>query len=290
MEAPVLPYPDPASPYLLDTDASAEGLGAVLSQVKDGKEHVVAYYSSKFTGPERNYCVTRKELLAVVRSLDHFHPYLYGARFTIRTDHAALQWLKTLKAPEGQLARWLGRMEQYQYEVKHRPGRVHNNADSLSRRPCEPECPHCSRREERVVCRRLQVWGDAEEAETPWRRAQRELGHRPRPFDQVDGIISRAPQLAGSSAGKSCHQTSVAAVGHASAGGWSTAASLGRHSWADELLGGVGTALPQAGAASRAAWRRHQWTLGRKEDPQQTETAILLGGHAPRRAGVVPCM
>ncbi|ROT66138.1 hypothetical protein C7M84_015906 [Penaeus vannamei] len=82
VEAPVLPYPDPASPYLLDTDASA-----VLSQ--------------------------------------------------------------TLKAPEGQLARWLGRLEQYHNEVQHRPGRVHHNADSLSRRPCEPECQHCLRREER---------------------------------------------------------------------------------------------------------------------------------------------
>ena len=174
VEAPVLPYPDPASPYLLDTDASAEGLGAVLSQVKDGKECVVAYYSAKFTDPEKNYCVTRKELLAIVKSTEHFHPYLYGAKFLIRTDHAALPWLKTLKAPEGQLARWLGRLEQYHYEVQHRPGRVHNNADSLSRRPCEPECQHCLRREERVACRQLQVWGDSVDAEERWRQVQRE--------------------------------------------------------------------------------------------------------------------
>ncbi|ROT64723.1 hypothetical protein C7M84_017328 [Penaeus vannamei] len=174
VEAPVLPYPDPASPYLLDTDASAEGLGAVLSQVKDGKECVVAYYSAKFTDPEKNYCVTRKELLAIVKSTKHFHPYLYGAKFIIRTDHAALQWLKTLKAPEGQLARWLGRLEQYHYEVQHRPSRVHNNADSLSRRPCEPECQHCLRREERVACRQLQVWGDSVDAEERWRQVQRE--------------------------------------------------------------------------------------------------------------------
>ncbi|XP_050705336.1 uncharacterized protein LOC126990695 [Eriocheir sinensis] len=68
VEALVLPYPDPKLPYLLDTDASAEGVGAVLSQVKDGSEHVVAYYSAKFSRPECNYCVTRKELLAVVKS------------------------------------------------------------------------------------------------------------------------------------------------------------------------------------------------------------------------------
>jgi len=174
VEAPVLPYPDPTCPYLLDADASAEGLGAVLSQVKDGRERVVAYFSAKFSKPERNYCVTRKELLAVVRSMEHFHPYLYGAKFTVRTDHAALQWLKTLKSPEGQLARWLGRMEQYQYEVQHRPGRVHNNADSLSRRPCDAECAHCSRKEDRVTCRRMQVAGGTEETREQWRQAQRE--------------------------------------------------------------------------------------------------------------------
>ena len=77
MEAPVLPFPDPSSPYLLDTDASTGGLGKLrLLQVKDGKEHVVAFYSSKLTKPERNYCVTRRELLAVVKSVEHFHPYL----------------------------------------------------------------------------------------------------------------------------------------------------------------------------------------------------------------------
>lgn len=144
-QAPVLPYPDPTRPYVLDCDASAEGVGAVLSQEKEGKEWVVAYFSKKFTPPERNYCVTRKELLAVVKSVDHFHPYLYGARFKVRTDHAALRWLKTLKNPEGQLARWIGKIEQHDYEIEHRQGRVHGNADSLSRRPCPVDCTHCSR-------------------------------------------------------------------------------------------------------------------------------------------------
>ena len=119
---PVLPYPDPSFSYIVDCDASADEIGAVLSQVKDDREHVVAYYSYKLSKPEKNYCITRKEPLAMVKSLDHFHPYLYGAKFTVRTDHAALRWLKTLKAPEGQLARWLGKLEQYDYHMKHRPG------------------------------------------------------------------------------------------------------------------------------------------------------------------------
>lgn len=174
VSAAVLPYPDPTLPYLLDTDASADGVGAVLSQEKDGKEWVVAYFSTKFSKAERNYCVTRKELAAVVKSLAHFHHYLYGAEFVVRTDHAALGWLKTLKEPEGQLARWLGKLEQYNYQIVHRAGRVHNNADSLSRRPCELACSHCSRRESNVVCQRLQVLGSAEETNERWRSAQRE--------------------------------------------------------------------------------------------------------------------
>lgn len=163
--SPVLPYPDPNQPYILDTDASAEGAGAVLSQVKDSCEYVVAYYSYKFNKAERNYCVTRKELLAIVKSLDHFHPYLYGARFKVRTDHSALQWLKTLKKPEGQLARWLGKLEQHDYSVEHRPGRVHNNADALSRRPCAPECKHCSGKDPVDMCKRTQVCDEDEETE-----------------------------------------------------------------------------------------------------------------------------
>ncbi|KAK3882385.1 hypothetical protein Pcinc_013251 [Petrolisthes cinctipes] len=94
--------------------------------------------------------------------------------FTIRTDHAALRWLKTLKVPEGQLARWLGRLEQYNYHVEHRPGRVHINADSLSRRPCLPDCNHCTRRDPDPVCRRLLVAQDLQEADNKWRKSQRE--------------------------------------------------------------------------------------------------------------------
>ena len=63
VEAPVLGYPDPALPYILDTDASAVGVGAVLSQIQDGKERVIGYYSKTLSPPERNYCVTRRELL-----------------------------------------------------------------------------------------------------------------------------------------------------------------------------------------------------------------------------------
>ena len=159
--SPILQYPDPSKPFILDCDASNSGVGSVLSQKKDDQEFVVAYFSQKFSEPERNYCVTRKELLAIIKSLFHFHPYLYGAKFMIRTDHAALRWLKTLKNPEGQMARWIGKLDQYDYEIQHRPGRVHSNADSLSRRPCEPDCRHCVNKEARMQkCSRTVVRSD----------------------------------------------------------------------------------------------------------------------------------
>ena len=146
-DAPVLQYPDPNQTFILDTDASGCGIGAVLSQSSGGAERVVAYYSRALSGPERNYCATRRELLAVVEAVRHFHPYLYGAEFTVRSDHSALQWLRNLRDPECQLAHWLERLGQYNYEIIHRAGEKHGNADALSRRPCGNDCRYCGRRE-----------------------------------------------------------------------------------------------------------------------------------------------
>ena len=87
--APILRYPDLSLPFVLDTDASAFAMGGVLSQIEDGVERPIAYFSKVFSKPERNYCVTRRELLAVVSSIKHFHHYLYGKDFLVRTDHGA---------------------------------------------------------------------------------------------------------------------------------------------------------------------------------------------------------
>ncbi|KAJ8376187.1 hypothetical protein SKAU_G00067670 [Synaphobranchus kaupii] len=106
-EAPVLAYPDAQRPFIVDTDASNTGVGAVLSQEDEDGEQVVAYYSRALGKAERNYCVTRRELLAVVRALHHFRPYLQGSHFLLRTDHASLTWLLNFKDPEGQVAHWL---------------------------------------------------------------------------------------------------------------------------------------------------------------------------------------
>lgn len=150
--APVRTYPVPSGKFTLDTDASGRGVGAVLSQEQNGHERVIAYYSRSLTRRERNYCVTRKELLAVVKAVEKFHYYLYGQKFVVRTDHASLKWLFNFRQPEGQVARWLQKLQEYQFEVVHRAGRSHMNADVLSRRPCyESECNVCSKLEEKDV-------------------------------------------------------------------------------------------------------------------------------------------
>ena len=136
MTSPVLTLPRFNLDFILDTDASGEGLGAVLSQVIDGREHVIAYASRVLSKTERKYCTTRREMLALVWATHHFRPYLYGRRFTLRTDHNSLRWLHNFKEPEGQVARWLELLSEFDYRVIHRPGAQHLNADSLSRKPC----------------------------------------------------------------------------------------------------------------------------------------------------------
>ena len=144
----MLIYPDPGKPYILDTDASKSRLGAVLSQVNEGCEHVITYFSWSLSKQEVNYCATRRELLAVVAAVEHFNPYLYGSQLLLRTDHAALQWLLNFKNPKDQMARWLEKLQAYNFTVEHRPGLKHGNADSLSRRFCAaPGYKKCEKRE-----------------------------------------------------------------------------------------------------------------------------------------------
>ena len=97
---------------------------------------MVAYGSWVLTKAERYYCTTRKELLAVVHFVHYFKHYLLGRRFLLRTDHGSLRWLFNFKDPEGQTARWLQRLGCYEFDIEHRAGRKHTNADAVSRIPC----------------------------------------------------------------------------------------------------------------------------------------------------------
>ena len=122
--------------FVLDTDASGDGLGAVLSQMTNGEERVLAYASRALSRSERKYCATRREMLALVWAARHFRPYLYGKKFVLRTDHHSLQWLHKFKEPEGQVARWLEVLFEFDYTVVHRAGKRHTYAAALSRGRC----------------------------------------------------------------------------------------------------------------------------------------------------------
>jgi len=217
IEAPVLAPADPSLPFTLDTDASGSGVGGVLSQARPEGERVVGYFSRAFSKAERRYCVTRRELLAVVLSIRHFKYYLCGQTFTVRTDHSALQWLMTFKEPEGQVARWLEQLQAFDFIVEHRAGTRHTNADALSRRPCAAgECRYCERREtrekelreeegdcaavrrlEEFVCRELQTvdlaeWKQHQEQDADLQPALRWLEAQRRPPWEEVAVFSKA--------------------------------------------------------------------------------------------------
>ena len=136
ISSPILGFPNTDKDYVLYTDASDVGIGAVLTQGDDnGTEKVISFASKAFSSSEKNWTTTEKEAFAVVWSLQYFHPYVYGRHVTVFTDHRALQWLKAMKHPNGKLARWILKLEEYDYAVEHRPGAMMQHVDALSRAP-----------------------------------------------------------------------------------------------------------------------------------------------------------
>lgn len=166
MTPPVLAYPIPEKTFILDTDASDRATGAVLSQMHADGEHVIAYMSKAMNKHEQSYCVTRKELLAVVNALKHFNSYLYGQAVLLRTDNSAVSWVRNLKNPMGQMARWLQEIENYDLTVTHRPGSKHTNADAMSRNPCKVCTRQDKDQDDQCNTVRVITRGQAEENES----------------------------------------------------------------------------------------------------------------------------
>ena len=170
-------YPQEKGEYILDTDASDFGIGAVLSQIQNGRERVIAYASRSLNKAERNYCVTDRELLAVRYFTDYFRHYLLGRHFLVRTDHQAIRWLFSLKQPKGRVARWIEILSTYDFSVEYRPGKKHGNADGLSRCINPKDC-QCSEQdnEEDLKC------GPCNKCK---RRASETENTNPRPNEQI---------------------------------------------------------------------------------------------------------
>lgn len=132
---PILSCPDFSKPFVVETDASNVGLGAVLRQEVDGKPVVIAYASRTLNVAERNLATTHKELLGVLFGIEKFRPYIEGTHFTLITDHSSLQWLQGVKNPTGKFARWILRLSAFDFKVVHRSGSQIPVSDCLSRAP-----------------------------------------------------------------------------------------------------------------------------------------------------------
>ena len=132
-EAPVLAFPDFSEEFILTTDASGIGLGAILTQRIGVSERVIAFASRCLSKVEARYSATERECLAVVWAVRHFAVYLQGRPFTLQTDHCPLTYLRSCKDPRGRLARWILELEQFPYRMQYRPGRAIPHADALSR-------------------------------------------------------------------------------------------------------------------------------------------------------------
>ena len=137
--APVLAYPDFTKGFVLETDASYRGLGAVLSQVQaDGRLHPLSYASRALSPPETNYAVTELETLAVVWAMSHYRAYLYGHCVKVFTDHSAVKAVLGTPNPSGKHARWWTKVfasGAQEVEILYRAGKENTNADTLSRHP-----------------------------------------------------------------------------------------------------------------------------------------------------------
>ena len=137
--SPVIHMPNPNCSYIMRSfviqcDASDKGMGAVLLQRdEDNNEYVIEYASKSFTDCQLRYATIKKEATALLWSIEHFNHYLYGRKFLVESDHRPLQWLMTKKDSVGSLGRMALRLQQYDFDVVHIPGRNNIIADALSR-------------------------------------------------------------------------------------------------------------------------------------------------------------
>lgn len=134
ISAPILAYPDTSKSFILTCDASDSAVGYVLGQIDDeNREYVICYGGKSLSTDQKKFNTTEKECLAVLEGIAAFRPYLVHSRFTVVTDHKALVWLQTAKHT-GRLERWALKLQEYNFQIVHRPGKSNLVADALSRR------------------------------------------------------------------------------------------------------------------------------------------------------------
>ena len=135
MSPPILDYPKRTDHFILTTDASDVGLGAVLST---SRQTVIEFASRALTSAEKKYTTSEKECLAIVWATRKFRHYLLGTSFTLETDHKPLEWLQSHKQSHARsqcLERWSLELRAYDFKITYRPGKDNQYADTLSRLP-----------------------------------------------------------------------------------------------------------------------------------------------------------
>ncbi|XP_077559082.1 uncharacterized protein LOC144174320 [Haemaphysalis longicornis] len=131
---PLLRTPDYSKEFIVQCDASDRGMGVVLSQVGDDREeHPILYVSRKLTCREETYSASEKECACLVWASQKLSCYLYGAKFIFETDHCPLTWLRQMSPKNGRLLRWSLALQEYNFSVRYKKGKLHANADGLSR-------------------------------------------------------------------------------------------------------------------------------------------------------------
>ena len=143
--APVLAYPDYSRRFILETDASLKGLGAVLTQEDDEGNFCIISYASRMLKPYehsmRNYSSAKLELLALKWAMcEKFKDYLIGSRFTVLTDNNPLTYVRMSRLGAAQIC-WLSDLALFDFEIKYRAGKSNQAADTLSRHPSNPDSP-----------------------------------------------------------------------------------------------------------------------------------------------------
>jgi len=137
----VLAHPDYSRPFIVDCDGSQDGLGATLIQDQGKGERPIAYISRTLGEYEKKWTATEIEAAAVMWALERFRPYIYGIRVLVRTDHSPLEYLRKCTNKCARLERWALKLQEFQFDIQHRPGAQQKHVDALSRAPVE-ESPH----------------------------------------------------------------------------------------------------------------------------------------------------
>ncbi|GBG88343.1 hypothetical protein CBR_g46908 [Chara braunii] len=166
--APILIRPDPSKQFILITDWQPEAISAILAQKgNDSREHVIEYVSQTVSDERRNDSAPQGECYAVVWGIQHFHPYLYGQKFRLVTDHEPLLALKKLTNYTGMIGRWAVRLQEYDFDIRviHRKTERHGNADGLTQSrgrsmeitasgPSTSSClsSRCGERKSKAIC------------------------------------------------------------------------------------------------------------------------------------------